>query len=114
LRQIDYQANEVVDLVLEVSRPKTMVKAVFLKNILEQGSQKAKLLKVADRISNLTDLHRDNYSKAKMVNYLDQTEKYVLPMALQVNGNMAVELKDLITKRRKQLNYLKYPGFVVF
>ena len=114
LRQIDYQANEVVDLVLEVSRPKTMVKAVFLKNILEQGSQKAKLLKVADRISNLTDLHRDNYSKAKMVNYLDQTEKYVLPMALEVNKNMAVELKDLIAKRRKQLNYLKYPGFVVF
>ncbi len=67
-----------------------------------------------DRISNLTDLHRDHYSKARMINYLDQTEKYILPMALEVNKNMAVELKDLIAKRRKQLNYLKYPGFIRF
>jgi hypothetical protein len=69
---------------------------------------------VADRISNLTDLHRDYYSKARMIIYLDQTEKYVLPMALEVNKDMAIELKDLITIRRKQMNYLKYPGFIVF
>jgi GTP pyrophosphokinase len=111
LLQIDDQANQVVDLVLEVTRPKGMAKANFLKGILEHGSHNAKLLKVADRISNLTDLHRDHYSKARMINYLDQTEKYILPMALEVNKNMAVELQDLVTKRRKQLNYIKYPGF---
>lgn len=114
LRQIDEQANEVVELVLEISRPKGMVKTVYLKRILEQGSQNAKLIKIADRISNLTDLHRDHYSKARMINYLDQTEKYILPMALEVNKNMAVELQDLISKRRKQLNYIKYPGFFGF
>jgi GTP pyrophosphokinase len=114
LRQIDEQANEVVDLVMEVSRPKGMVKAMYLKRILEHGSGNAKLIKIADRISNLTDLHRDHYTKARMSNYLDQTEKYILPMALEVNENMAVELKDLIDKRRKQMNYLKCPGFMVF
>jgi (p)ppGpp synthase/HD superfamily hydrolase len=114
LRHIDNQANQVVDLVLEVTRPKGMTKPNFLRRILEQGSRNAKILKVADRISNLTDLHRDHYSKARMISYLDQTEKYILPMALEVNKNMAVELKDLIAKRRKQLNYLRYPGFIGF
>lgn len=111
LRHIDNQANQVVDLVLEVTKPKGMVKATFLKGILEHGSYHAKLLKVADRISNLTDLHRDHYTKELMINYLDQTEKYILPMALEVNSNMAVELNDLISKRRQQLNYIKYPDF---
>lgn len=114
LRHVDNQANHVVDLVLEVTRPKGMVKAMFLKGILEHGSHNAKLLKVADRISNLTDLHRDHYSKQKMSDYLDQTEKYILPMAVEVNKDMAIELKDLIAKRRKQMNFLKYPGFIGF
>ena len=104
LRQIDDQANKVVDLVLEVTRPPKMEKEIFLKNILEEGSRNAKIIKVADRISNLTDLHRDYYSKKKMSDYLDQTEKYVLPMAIQVNNDMAIELKDLIEKRRKQMS----------
>ena len=114
LRQIDDQANQVVDLVLEITRPKGMTKVNFLKRILEHGSRNAKLLKSADRISNLTDLHRDHYSRKKMCSYLDQTEKYILPMALEVNKNMAIELTDLIAKRRKQLNYLKYPEFLDF
>jgi (p)ppGpp synthase/HD superfamily hydrolase len=114
LRQIDDQANQVVDLVLEVTRPKGMTKINFLKSILENGSRNAKLLKSADRISNLTDLHRDHYSRKKMCSYLDQTEKYILPMAMEVNKNMAIELTDLIAKRRKQLNYLKYPEFLDF
>jgi GTP pyrophosphokinase len=112
LRCIDDQANQVVDLVLEVTRPKDMTKANFLKRILEKGSHNAKILKVADRISNLTDLHRDQYSRNEMTDYLDQSEKYVLPMALEVNKNMAIELKDLIDKRRKQMNLLNYPGLL--
>jgi GTP pyrophosphokinase len=109
LRQIDDQGYSVVDLVLEVTRPKNMSKAVYLKNILEKGSRNAKILKVADRISNLTDLHRDQYSWKKMNDYLDETEKYVLPMAHEVNANMAIELRDLIDKRRKQMNILTFP-----
>ncbi len=114
LRQIDEEANQVVDLVLEVTRPRGMTKANFLKNILENGSRNAKILKVADRISNLTDLHRDEYSRTKIKDYLNQTEKYVLPMAREVNKDMAIELEDLISKRRKQLNVFSYPGFLGF
>jgi GTP pyrophosphokinase len=111
LRCIDSQANEVVDLVLEVTRPASMSKELYLKRILEKGSQRAKILKVADRISNLTDLHRDQYPKKNMIDYLDQTEKYVLPMALEVNKDMAIELKDLISIRRKDLSMFRFPGF---
>jgi GTP pyrophosphokinase len=114
LRQLDDQANQVVDLVLEITRPKGMTKVHFLKKILENGSRNAKLLKSADRISNLTDLHRDYYTRSQMCKILDETEKYILPMAKQVNENMAIELTDLVAKRRNQLNYLKYPGFIDF
>ena len=112
LRHIDEQANDVVDLVLEVTRTKGTTKANFLKKILENGSRNAKILKVADRISNLTDLHRDHYTKKRMREYLDQTEKYILPMALEVNKNMAIELKDLILKKRNQMNLLNFPGLL--
>jgi (p)ppGpp synthase/HD superfamily hydrolase len=101
LRQIDEHADQVVDLVLEVTQPPGMSKVDYLKRILNKGSQNAKILKVADRISNLTDLHRDQYSNEKMKSYLDQTEKYVFPMAREVNDNMASELQDLIAVRRK-------------
>jgi GTP pyrophosphokinase len=109
LRHIDDQGNQVVDLVLEVTKPKGISKAHFLRKIFEHGSRNAKILKVADRISNLTDLHRDQYSRKKMKEYLNQTEKFILPMAIEVNNDMAIELKDLIAKRRKRLNLLNVP-----
>ncbi|MCX6249894.1 MAG: hypothetical protein NTX61_03995 [Bacteroidetes bacterium] len=112
LRRIDDQANDVVNLVLEVTRMKGESKPSFLNRILQKGSRKAKILKVADRISNLTDLHRDDYPKKKMLSILDDSEKYILPMAMEVNKNMAIELKDLIDRRRKRLNFLKYPEFL--
>ena len=87
-----------------------MTKAEFLQGILEHGSRNAKILKVADRISNLTDLHRGQYSERKMSDYLRQSEKYILPMAEEVNKDMAFELQDLISKRTEQKNLLKYPG----
>jgi len=103
LRAIDHEASRVVDLVLEVTRKHCESKAVYLKNILEKGSREAKILKVADRVSNLTDLHRDIYSEEKMLKYLNETEQYVIPMAQQVNRDMVVELTDLIRKRKEML-----------
>jgi len=100
LRRIDSQANEVVDLVLEVTRPSSEEKSDYLNRILLHGTHNAKLLKVSDRISNLTDLHRDIDPDHKILDYLDQTEKYVLPMAQQVNADMVIELTDLIQRRR--------------
>ncbi|MCK7539037.1 MAG: hypothetical protein MZV63_52955 [Marinilabiliales bacterium] len=75
--------------------------------MLEQGSENAHLLKCADRISNLTDLHRDIQTEQKISVYLDQTEKYVIPMAKQVNGDMLIELTDLVAKRRRILRMLE-------
>ena len=104
LRTIDSEAPQVVDLVLEVTRQHSETKEDFLTRILEKGSRYAKILKVADRISNLTDLNRDTFSEIKMADYINQTEKYVVPMAMQVNQDMVRELADLIRKRREILS----------
>jgi (p)ppGpp synthase/HD superfamily hydrolase len=104
LRSIDSEANQVVDLVLEVTRKEEQTKLQYLTQLKENGSFNAKILKVADRISNLTDLNRDIYTDSKMVDYLNQTENYVLPMAKEVSKNMYKELNDLIDKRRTLFN----------
>ena len=107
IRIIDGQGDQVLDLVKEVTRPEEMAKADYLKRILEQGSRRAKLLKCADRISNLTDLHRDTHTEQKITDYLDQTEKYVIPMAREVNADMLIELTDLVKRRRKLVKLLE-------
>jgi (p)ppGpp synthase/HD superfamily hydrolase len=110
IRCIDGQGDQVVELVKEVTRPKGMTKADYLKRILEYGSRNAKLLKCADRISNLTDLHRDTHSDQKISDYLGQTEEYVIPMALQVNKDMVIELTDLVRRRRQLIKLMEECG----
>jgi hypothetical protein len=107
IRVIDGQADQVLELVKEVTRSKNIVKADYLKKILENGSMNAKILKCADRISNLTDLHRGIRTDDQIRQYLDETEKYVIPMAQQVNENMFKELTDLVARRRKLLKILE-------
>ncbi len=107
IRIIDGQADRVLELVKEVTRPKEMEKADYLKGILEHGSRHAKILKCADRISNLTDLHRGIKSDEQISVYLDHTEKYVIPMAKQVNEDMVKELTDLVARRRKLLKIIE-------
>ncbi|NTV84776.1 MAG: hypothetical protein HGA23_10825 [Bacteroidales bacterium] len=101
IRYIDFDANQVVDLVLEVTRRSEETKPEYLQRVLSQGSRYAKILKCADRISNLTDLHRDTHPEQKISDYLDQTEQFILPMAHEVNADMVIELKDLIKRRRE-------------
>jgi GTP pyrophosphokinase len=101
---IDMDGNKVVDLVREVTKNHGEKKADYLQRVLEHGSVNARTLKIADRISNLTDLHLDLYPKQKISQYLDETEKFVIPMAEQVNHNMVTELRDLIIKRRQILS----------
>lgn len=107
IRIIDGQADQVLELVKEVTRPSEMAKADYLKRILEEGSRRAKILKCADRISNLTDLHRGIKSDEQILVYLDQTEEFVIPMAQQVNENMFKELTDLVKKRRKLVKIME-------
>ena len=106
LLNLDSDGKDVTDLVLELTKDENESKATYLKRILEKGSLNAKILKVADRISNLTDINRTIFSDNKITLYLDQTEQYVLPMARQVNQDMVLELTDLIKKRRAGLTWI--------
>lgn len=108
IREIDHDGPEVVKLVLEVTKMPNDIKASYLQRVLDHGSRNAMILKCADRISNLTDLHLDTHTNNKIASYLDQTEKYILPMAMQVDKNMVTELTDLIAARRELCNL----GFV--
>jgi GTP pyrophosphokinase len=110
IRWIDNDGPGVVDLVLEVTKRKEENKIQFLERLLGTGSKNALLLKCADRISNLTDLHRDIRSEQKISEYLDQTEKYVIPMAQKVNTDMVIELTDLVAKRREILRIIEGGG----
>lgn len=103
LRNLDSDGEMVTNLVLEMTKDENESKAAYLKRILETGSFDAKILKVADRISNLTDINRSIFLDNKITQYLDETEQYVIPMAQQVNEDMVIELTDLIKKRRAMI-----------
>ena len=102
LRRMDEDGDAVVDLVLEVTR-RDESREDYLRRIHENGSEMAKKLKVADRISNLTDLHDDIFSRDYISRYLEETEQYVLPLAREVNENMSIEVGDLVRRRRQLL-----------
>lgn len=105
IRNLDSDGPQVVDLIMEVTKSKSESKEVYLKRILETGSTRAKILKCADRISNLTDMHLDSFSKERIPIYLDQTERYIIPMALSIpNIDFVKELADLIIQRRELIN----------
>jgi hypothetical protein len=58
---------------------------------------------VADRISNLTDLHLGIFAVQDMKTTLEETSEFVYPMALEVNEDMAVEVRDLMRRRNESL-----------
>ena len=103
LLQVDYESSSVYELVMEVTRSEDESKPDFLIRVLENGSRNAKILKVADRISNMIALgfvintefiHR----------YTEETIKYVFPIAEQVDKAMHSELQSLVESRRKYLS----------
>ena len=102
LISLDYEGHEVYELVREVTRIPEETKADFLTRILQTGSWKAKILKAADRISNMISLGYVNDMEF-VSRYTDETERYVYPIAEQVNGYMLRELQDLVASRRKYL-----------
>lgn len=105
VRAIDSDGSKVLALVLEVTRKNDESKDDFLKRISEDGSENAKILKCADRISNLTDLHPDIFDKEFIRTYIAETKKWVIPMAEQVNKDMLFELLDLIHRRESNLRF---------
>ena len=102
LLSIDFEGHAVYELVQEVTRRNEEPKADFLTRIRESGSHNAKILKVADRISNMITLGFVN-NLDFISRYIDETERYVLPIAVDISRYMMTELTDLVKSRRKYL-----------
>jgi (p)ppGpp synthase/HD superfamily hydrolase len=102
LLSIDYESPQVYELVLEVSRRPAEAKSEFLTRIREHGSRNAKILKVADRISNMISLGFVNKSEF-VKRYTEETVTYIYPIAEEVDKAMLSELKALVASRQKYL-----------
>ena len=98
----DDDGADVLEIVLEVTRRQNEDKKQFLRRILDYGSQKAKILKCADRISNMISLGYVTDPEF-IERYCDETEYFLLPMALEVDFNMYNELISLLMTRRRYL-----------
>ena len=108
IRTCDYEGNEVCELVREVTKWPGEDKEGFLKRILNNGSHKAKVLKCADRISNMISLGFVT-SPEFIERYCDETEFYIFPIALESNYDMYQELIQLVMTRRR---YLEDSGYL--
>ncbi|MDR2543304.1 MAG: hypothetical protein LBC80_07655 [Treponema sp.] len=109
LLSIDFESHAVYSLVQEVSRRDGESKPEFLTRIKESGSLNAKILKVADRISNMISLGFVN-NLDFVERYIDETEQYLIPLAADVNRDMLIELTDLVKSRRKSLEDIRNTG----
>lgn len=105
LMSVDYEGPSVYDLVLEVTRFPGETKPEFLTRILETGSHKAKILKVADRISNMIAL--GFVVKTEFIDrYTKETMSYIYPIAEKVDKAMLSELEALVESRKKYVEAL--------
>jgi (p)ppGpp synthase/HD superfamily hydrolase len=102
LLSVDYDSPAVYELVLEVSRRANETKPDFLTRIHKSGSRHARLLKSADRISNMISLGFVNKPEF-VTRYTEETARYVFPIAESVDSNMLFELHSLVASRRKCL-----------
>ncbi len=103
---LDSDGPAVYDLVMEVTiRKRDGVeepKREYLTRIMQTGSDRAKVLKLADRLSNLFALGFV-HDAAFVRRYLEETRTYILPYAEQINRDMYRELTDLLADRYKKL-----------
>lgn len=103
----DFEGNEVLSIVRELTRRPDETKIEYLTRVREHGSDKAKIVKLADRISNLTDINTDIFDYDFISRYIDETEKYVLPIAKEMNNDMYIELSHLIERKKKLITSMK-------
>ena len=105
ISRIDADGPAVYALVMEVTHRGGDLrepKADYLLRIMRNGSARARVLKLADRISNITALGFV-HDVAFVSRYLNETRTYILPYAEKVNRDMLRELSDLVENREKQL-----------
>jgi (p)ppGpp synthase/HD superfamily hydrolase len=106
ITRIDSDGPAVYELVMEVTirfvggirEPKSE----YLLRLMQTGSPRARVLKLADRISNLTALGFV-HDVAFVKRYLQETRAYILPFAEQINRDMFRELTDLVNNREKMV-----------
>jgi GTP pyrophosphokinase len=109
ISRIDDDGPAVYDLVMEVTirlvdgvrEPK----ADYLLRVMQAGSPRARLLKLADRISNITALGFV-HDVAFVKRYLRETRSCILPYAAAVNADMFRELSDLVENRAQLLSLI--------
>jgi len=106
ITSIDQDGPAVFDLVMEVTIRKVNgveePKSDYLMRVMQTGSRKAKILKLADRLSNLFSLgfvHDEGFVRR----YLDETRQLLLPYAREVNPDMYLEMSDLVADREQKL-----------
>lgn len=100
--EADEESPEVYKLVLEVTRRPIETKPEFLGRILEYGSHRARVLKSADRISNMISL--GYVTDVEFIRrYTDETETHVYSIAALSDERMLGELKELVATRREYL-----------
>jgi (p)ppGpp synthase/HD superfamily hydrolase len=102
LLSIDFESPAVYDLVMEVTRFPGETKGEFLTRILESGSRQAKILKAADRISNMISLGFV-INREFIHRYTEETVRYIFPIAEEVDRAMLSELHSLVKSRREFL-----------
>ena len=107
--RIDADGPAVYELVMEVTRRSVdgmrEPKSEYLLRIMERGSSRARLLKVADRISTIMSLGSVD-DAAFVRKYLQETCVCILPHAEQINPDMFRELSDLIENREQMLRLM--------
>ena len=105
LLSIDFESPAVYDLVLQVTRIPGETKGDFLTRVKNSGSHNAKILKCADRISNMIALgfvvNTDFIAR-----YTEETVKYIFPIAEEADKNMLRELESLVASRRKYISMI--------
>jgi (p)ppGpp synthase/HD superfamily hydrolase len=95
----------VMEMTLRVSDGVKEPKRDYLLRIMQRGSWRAKVLKLADRISNLTALGFV-IDAAFVQRYLEETRAYILPFAEAISPDMFRELSDLVANRERLLPLL--------
>ncbi len=109
VRQIDHDGSAVCDLVQEMTiRTENDIKepkSHYLSRIMTSGSNRARILKLADRISNVTFLGFV-HDKTFIERYLAETRTEILPYAEAINKDMSRELSDLVNNREVKLGMM--------
>jgi GTP pyrophosphokinase len=112
IEAIDADGPAVYSLVQEVTRRiidgRKETKAQYLTRVMESGSDRAKRLKLADRISNLVSLGFVNEPEF-VERYVEETRAHILPYAAAISADMHRELRDLVKSREEALKRVHGP-----